>query len=368
VHPAATGTHPSPRRLRRGADICGSTLAQRTVRPRDRAAAVARIGDMRKLLALATAVFVLLLPAPGAAMSSGRPVALVTAETANEVLAVSLGKYGGHILRRVHLLDPLMIATARHGPAVVVSPRGTVTLLAWHSLRPIKTLSGFSSPEVAEVTPNERLAYVTDGSTGDLTTIDLQQRRILARVFVGAHAHHFGISPDGRRIWVALGETATTIVRLDSSNPRQPRVIGRFHPRFGAHDVAFAPDGRTVLVRRQGRPCRATAQAAGSLDCSGTQERAAGPSTSRSPVAARSSQAATAHPSRRSPLRRPSRAPRTAAAPYGSFNLATYGGLVVATSLFTGQVTEFRASDLHRLWTAKVAPAARYVAISVWPH
>jgi hypothetical protein len=40
----------------------------------------------------------------------------------------------------------------------------------------------------------------------------------------------------------------------------------------------------------------------------------------------------------------------------------------VTTSLFTGQVTELRGGDLHRLWTTTVAPAARYVAISVWPH
>jgi hypothetical protein len=38
----------------------------------------------------------------------------------------------------------------------------------------------------------------------------------------------------------------------------------------------------------------------------------------------------------------------------------------VTTSLLTGQVTEFRLSGLHRLWTTKVAPAARYVAISAW--
>ena len=60
---------------------------------------------MRKLVSFVAVLRVLLLPARGAATSSGRPVALVTAETANEVLAVSLGKYGGHILRRVHLDD-----------------------------------------------------------------------------------------------------------------------------------------------------------------------------------------------------------------------------------------------------------------------
>ena len=78
--------------------------------------------------------------------------------------------------------------------------------------------------------------------------IDLARRTIIHRVFVGAGAHHLGISPEGKRIWVALGETAKTIVRLDSSNPRRPRVVGRFRPRFGAHDIAFAPGGGTVLV------------------------------------------------------------------------------------------------------------------------
>jgi hypothetical protein len=53
--------------------------------------------------------------------------------------------------------------------------------------------------------------------------------------------------------------------------------------------------------------------------------------------------------------------------PYGSFNLATYGGQVVTSSLFTGQVTELRGGTLHRFWATKVAPATRYVAISLWP-
>jgi DNA-binding beta-propeller fold protein YncE len=324
---------------------------------------------MRKLLALVPAVVVLLLPARGAATSSGRPVALVTAETANEVLAVSLGKYGGHILRRVHLPDPLMIASAGHGPAVVVSPRGTVTLLAWHSLRPIKVFHGFSAPKVAAIAPGGQLGYVTDERTGDLTVIDLQRRRIVGRVFVGLQAHHFGISPDGSRIWVALGETARTIVRLEASNPRRPRVLGRFHPRFGAHDIAFAPGGGTVLVTSPGSTV--SAYAAG-----GRRPRLlwyAGDGHGPGHVAFSGGDALllSGYGSSLEALRwRQSSAGDYARAhvPYGSFNLATYGGFVVTTSLLTGQVTELRVSDLHRLWTTKVAPAARYVAVSDWPR
>jgi DNA-binding beta-propeller fold protein YncE len=316
--------------------------------------------DVRKLALLAVALF--LVPAASARSSAQRPVALVTAETSNEVLAVSLG---GRLLRRVHLADPLMIAAPLHGPAVVVNPSGTVTLLAWHSLRPIKVFHDFRAPRVAEVAPNGRLAYVTDERTGDLTAIDLGSRRIVGRVFVGFHAHHFGISPDGSRIWVALGETATKVVRLDASNPRKPRVVGRFRPQYGAHDVAFAPDGKTAWVTSPSAPYVSGYNVGGHLLWTAGARR--GPqhvafSGGSALVSSGYASALTAFA-----WDSPSRAPDVARVPYGSFNLATYGGFVVTTSLFTGQVSEFRAGDLHRLWTMKVAPTARYVAISLWP-
>jgi hypothetical protein len=54
--------------------------------------------------------------------------------------------------------------------------------------------------------------------------------------------------------------------------------------------------------------------------------------------------------------------------PYGSFNLATFGGEVVTSSVLNGYVTELEARTLKRLWTTKLAPATRYVAISLWPR
>ncbi len=320
---------------------------------------------MRGILALSLVVVGLLLPSSVAAQSAGRPVALATAETSNEVIAVSLGPHGGRVLRRVHLADPLMIAAAPHGPAVVVNPSGVVTLLAWHTLRPIKTFHWFRAPKVAAVTPNGELAYVTDEGTGALTVIDLARRKIVGRVFVGLGAHHLGISPDGGRIWVALGETARTIVRLDSSNPRKPRVIGRFQPRFGAHDVSFAPDGRTVWVTSPSRSSVSGYSVGGRL----LWTAGAGRPPGHVGFSRGSALVPSGYGSSLSAFtwRSPSRAPRLASAPYGSFNLAVFGGFVVTTSLLTGQVSEFRVRDLHRLWTRKVAPAARYVAISVWP-
>ena len=53
--------------------------------------------------------------------------------------------------------------------------------------------------------------------------------------------------------------------------------------------------------------------------------------------------------------------------PYGSFNLATFGGQVVTSSLLTGQVTELGQERSIGSGRGKVAPETRYVAISLWP-
>jgi len=319
---------------------------------------------MRRLLALAIALLVA--PAASARTSASPPVALVAAETSNQVIAVSLGPHGGHVLKRVHLVDPLMVAAPLHGPAVVLSPAtGSVTLLAWHSLRPVKVFHGFRDPEVARVSPGDRYAYVVDGETGDLTVIDLARQRMVDRLHVGAGAHHMSFSPDGKRLWIALSEVATTVVRLDTSNLAHPRITGRLHPRFPSHSVGFAPDGRTVWLSSARAPYVTVYNAA-----TGRVVRVIRAGRAPQEVAfsgARALLTSGYGSSIEAVLWRRYRRLGTVSMPYGSFNLATFGGQVVTSSLFTGQIVELEAGTLRRFWTTKVAPATRYVAISLWP-
>jgi DNA-binding beta-propeller fold protein YncE len=318
---------------------------------------------MRRLLVLAVAL--LLVPVASARTSADVPVAIVAAETSDQVVAVSLGPHGGHVLERVYVADPLMVAAPLHGPAVVLSPAtGSVTLLAWQSLRPVRVLHGFRDPEVARVAPGDRYAYVADGKTGDLTVIDLARLRIVDRLHVGGGAHHMSFSPDGRRLWIALSEVATTVVRLDTSDLAHPRIVGRLHPRFPSHSVGFAPDGRTVWLSSARAPYVTVYDAA-----TGSVVKVIRAGRAPQEVAfsgARALLTSGYGSSIEAVLWRTYRRLGTVSMPYGSFNLATFGGQVVTSSLFTGQVTDLRAGTLHRLWTTKVAPATRYVAISVW--
>ena len=319
---------------------------------------------MRRLLVLATA---LLLAPSASAGGSGRPVALVVAETANQVYAVSLGPHGRRVLKSVRVADPLMIAAPPHGPAVVLSPAAhTVTLLGWYSLRREKVFYGFRDPEVARIAPGDRYAYVADGAAGDLTVIDLPRRRIVDRIHVGAGAHHMAFRPDGKRLWIALSEVATTVVRLDTSDLARPRVVGRLHPRFPGHSVGWAPDGRTVWLSSARAPYVMVYSAA-------TTKLVKVIGAGRAPQeiefsGARALLTSGYGSSIEAVLWRTYRRLGTVPMPYGSFNLSTYGGRVVTSSLLTGQVTELEAGTLHRFWTVKIAPETRYVAISLWPR
>jgi hypothetical protein len=309
----------------------------------------------------------LVVPAASAGGSSERPVALVAAETANEVVAVSLGPHGGQVLRRVRIVDPLMVAAPLHGPAVVLSPAtGTVTLLAWHTLRPVKVFHGFRDPQVARIARRDRFAYVADGGTGELSVVDLVRRRIVDRLYVGAGAHHMSFSPEGKRLWIALSEVATTIVRLDTSDLQRPRIVGRLHPRFPGHSIGFAPDGRTVWVSSARAPyvvvySAATARVVKVVPAARAPQEVA---FSGARVLLTSGYGS----SLQALLWRTYRRLGAVRMPYGSFNLATFGGQVVTSSLFTGQVVELRGGTLRRFWTTKVAPETRYVAISLWPR
>jgi DNA-binding beta-propeller fold protein YncE len=186
------------------------------------------------------------------------------------------------------------------------------------------------------------------------------------RVYVGLQAHHLSFSPDGTRLWVVLGEVATTVVRVDTSDLRRPHVIGRLHPRFLSHSIGFAPDGRTVWISSARAPYVTVYDAA-----SGRVVKVLRAERAPQEIAfsgARALLTSGYGSALQTVLWRTYRRLGTIPMPYGSFNLATFGGTVVTSSLFTGQVVELEAGTLRRFWTVKVAPATRYVAISLWPR
>ena len=316
---------------------------------------------MRKVVALVVAVAAL---GGGSARGGGSPVALVTAETQNALLAISLPD--GRVLKRLPMpADPENVAVVGRKRAVVVSPRaGAVTVVSTPALRVVRVLRGFVSPHVVVATADFRGAYVTDEGSGRLAVIRLTGRpRVVRSVFVGAGAHHMGVGPSGNELWVALGERARMIVVLDVSDPWRPRVVGRFDPGFAAHDVAFSSDFRvwvtaadrrsvTIFDTRTRRPVARVPAGAP------PQHVAFGPIRGAFITSGYGSSLEIVDRFR-------GRVLRTVHVPYGSFNVATFGSFVVTSSLLRGTVTEL--TDEGHVWmNRRYAPAARGVAVATF--
>lgn len=301
-----------------------------------------------------------------AAARGGEPVALVTAETVNQLLVVDLRSH--EVVRRLPMpADPENVeTTGGDTAAAVVSTRaGAVTLLSLPKLRVRRTIRGFASPHIAAFSPNGHYLYVTDDARGQLVVIGVARARVLRRLFVGRGAHHIAVRPDGRKLWIVLGERAREIVIVDTRRPAHPWVTARlFDGDLGglAHDAAFAPGGnrvwvtyddqttiavfdartfRRLLFLQAGSPPQHVAFDLYAYVTSGNDGRLRVFST-------------------RGRLLGVARTPR------GSFNLGLGEGFVLTPSLTQGTLTELLTSG-HPAWTTRVAPAARDAALAVLP-
>jgi DNA-binding beta-propeller fold protein YncE len=288
------------------------------------------------------------------------PQALVTDETQNRLLVVDLPS--GRLVRRIAIApDPEYVAVG-HGIIVVVSSRSArVTLLERHSLRVLRVLGGFLSPHIAAISPNGNFAYVTDDARGTLTAISLRSLSVTRTVAVGLGAHHVGFSPDGHQAWIALGESATTIVFVDCANPARPRLTGEFKPGFAAHDLSFSPNGDQVWVSSA---TGADVAAFTSRDHRLLFRIAVGAGPQHVVFEGRYAFLTSGYGSTIEKVRASNGAVLArAAAPYGSFELDAGRGMVASSSLLRGTLAVYD-SGLQRLRVITIAPAARDLALS----
>jgi YVTN family beta-propeller protein len=322
---------------------CGSSRSAEHSRVREAAAAPAAPGPRRAAV----------VPAPQA---------LVTDETQNRLLLVSLPS--GRVAQRTVLPpDPEDIAASPHGGVVVVvsSRAGKVTVLDRRTMRPLKTFGGFDLPHIAAISPDGDHVYITDDARGTLTVIRLSELRVTSTVRVGAGAHHLTSRPDQRRLWVALGESAKRIVILDTSRADHPRVLGAFGLTFAAHDLSFSPDGRRVWITSS------TSSEVTVLDAK-TRRVAfrvgVGPAPQHIAFDGHTAYLTSGYGSRIESVNAATGAViRTTSSPYGSFELAAADGYVAAASLLRGTLAIYTPS-LRLLRVVALAPATREVAIS----
>ncbi len=306
--------------------------------------------------------FVLASPASQAGTRAGTPVALLTAESMNQLNAVDLPS--GRIVKRLRLpADPENVVTSGSLAVVVSARAGAVTLLAPGSLRVRRVIYGFGAPHIAAFSPDLEQVYVTDDARGQLSVISLARARVIGKLFVGYGAHHLSVSPDGKETWIALGEQAHTIVVLDTSRPALPRVVGRLRLAWGAHDLAFTPNGRRVWVTSD------TSQQVSVFDARTRRVLFTIPAgiPPQHVAFGRFAFVTSGYGDALRIFSLGGALRRILRTEHGSFNLDTSGGIVLISSLLDGSVTELEAPAGRVLLRERVAPVARDAGLYLLP-
>lgn len=198
--------------------------------------------------AAAVPVAMALGPRVGIARAASTTLALVTADLESHVVALELAS--GEVVRRIRTgPGPRSIESGGRKLAVVAHTQyGVVSLLGGARLDVWKELDAFTEPRYTAVHPSQAIAYVTDSKSRQVVAVDLEHGLVVWRVDVPGPARHVSISADGDTVWTALGSTAPKLAVLDTSAPRRPRLVRTIAPPFLAHDVVFAPDGRSIWV------------------------------------------------------------------------------------------------------------------------
>jgi DNA-binding beta-propeller fold protein YncE len=313
---------------------------------------------MRLLLVCAAAL--VLCGAAGAVPLGGTPLALVTAEGLNELIAVDLSS--GKVVQRLRLpAQPENI----DGLAVVSTRAGTVSLLSvGRRVRVAHIVRGFRAPHIAVSDPSGAYVYVSDDAAGTLTTIARRSGKVVARIAVGAGAHHMSISAGANELWVALGERARRIVIVDITEPTALRVIGSFDPGFAAHDLAFAPDARRIWITSDDSSSVAV------LDVATHRllfRVPVGPPPQHVVFWLRSAYLTSGYGDRIEQVdARTGTLLHHARVAHGSFNLATVGSFVLTASLLNGTLTEL-TDTLKPVRVLHLAPSTRDVGGATGP-
>ena len=158
--------------------------------------------------------------APRALANVRGPLVLVTADEESRLVAVDLAS-GRVRASRANLPSPRSIETVGETAVVAHSEEGVVSLV--RGLEVASVVRGFGEPRYTAAHPDGRHAYVTDAARGEVVALDVVRARVVGRARVGRRARHVTISPDGRRLWVALGSKAEEIAVVDLTKRASPR-------------------------------------------------------------------------------------------------------------------------------------------------
>ncbi len=139
---------------------------------------------------------------------------------------------------------PTFPANYREFAYVSDGSSGTVTVLNLVEMRQERTLSVGRQPTGLAANPQRNEVYAVNTGSDSISVIDAESNRVVATMGVHRTPYFISVAPDGRRAYVAnAGSNTVSVLDLD-----RRREIGTAAAGEGSGVAQVSPDNRTVVV------------------------------------------------------------------------------------------------------------------------
>ncbi|WP_150002467.1 YncE family protein [Iodidimonas gelatinilytica] len=173
----------------------------------------------------------------GSAKQAGHTIGLFDVQSATPLKVIDLGKH----------TKPHGLLWMPDGERLVITAEGSGSLLlvkAQTGEIQHVIATGQSGSHMVALSPDARLAYISNLGSNSFTVIDLETGKRLTTIKAGLETEGIAVTPDGREIWVS-NRAADTVTLFDADGYEPLAIIetGEMPIR-----VAISPDGRFAAV------------------------------------------------------------------------------------------------------------------------
>jgi len=109
----------------------------------------------------------------------------------------------------------------------------------------VAEIAGIEVNHGAAAAPDGSRLYITDEAQSSLDVVDARTLKVVNRIPLSGHPNNLSITPDGRRVYIAIAEAPGAVDVIDTTSQTRIKSI----PIDGAgHNTFVTPDGKFVAA------------------------------------------------------------------------------------------------------------------------
>jgi YVTN family beta-propeller protein len=109
----------------------------------------------------------------------------------------------------------------------------------------VAEIPGIERAHGIQGSPDGKLVYVSNEADDTVDVVDVKMGKVTKKITLSGHPNNLAITPDGRKIYVAIAQAPGALDVIDTAKQTKARTIS---VHGGVHNVYVTPDGKYAVA------------------------------------------------------------------------------------------------------------------------